>query len=245
MHRFHLRPSTFFRIFVAVVTFALGLGAVGIWPRPGASPGTPPAAVAAGPPAADPARATVSVRDTPANAAEDEEEDAVFEGRYANYVYGYSVDMPAGMVGVGSTPPAPQHGFVIDLDNPRSTAWFGQKDSPESYLSVDGSYNSFDWQRLGDAANSNLKWLREKGQNVRVRSRALTRLGSLPALRVVVDYERGGVEMVNDEIVAFRTEGADPSPVYRLDLVTPLSKYERNRPALEATQKGWCLQPIE
>ena len=38
---------------------------------------------------------------------------------YRNYVYGYSVEIPYGIVGVGSRPPAPQHGFGIDLDDRR------------------------------------------------------------------------------------------------------------------------------
>jgi hypothetical protein len=190
---------------------------------------------------ADPARAEVSIRDTPTDDAE--EEDAVFDkGRYENYVYGYSVEIPAGMVGAGSRPPAPQHGFGIDLDNPRSTAWRGAPEFPKSYIYLDGSYNSLEWRRLDDVVNSNLSFLREEGKNVRVRSRTATRLGGLRALRVVALYEKDGVEMVSDEIVAF---GSEASPVYTLDLSTPLSKYERDRPVLEALRKSWCLQPVE
>lgn len=189
--------------------------------------------------------AEVSMRDTPAANSEDAE--AVFEGSYENYVYGYSVEIPAGMLGVGSTPPAPQHGFVIDLDNPGSAAWLGQRDAPESYISADGSYNSLGWKRLDEAADDQLTYLREKGVNVRVQSRTTTHLAGLRAVRVVARYEKGGEVWVSDDIVALRRwdDSGEVSIVYTLDLNTPLSKYERDRLVLEEMQKGWCLQPVE
>lgn len=235
MRRIHLKPSALFGINVAAAAFALGLAAAGLWPRPVASPPAPPAAVVA------PAQAEVSMRDT----YEAEDGEAVFKGRYKNYVYGYFVSIPAGMVGVGSTPPAPQHGFGIDLDDPYSTAWNGATCCPKSYLYVDGSYNSLEWKWLDDAVASHLNFLREKAENVRVQSRTLTRLGGLRAVRVIALYEEGSVEMVSDEVVAFMHEAGDEaSVVYTLGLSTPLSKYERDRPVLETMQESWCLQPI-
>ncbi|MCA1619570.1 MAG: hypothetical protein LC795_09730 [Acidobacteria bacterium] len=233
MRRFTLKPKTFFKLFVAAAAFALGLFAAGLWPRRVASPTPPPAAPA-------PSRATVSVRDTFADGAEDGE--AVFEGRYENYVYGYSVHLPAGMVGAGSTPPAPQHGFGIDLDHPRSTVWRGVRGFPKSYLYVDGSYNSLEWERLDDAVNAHLSYKREDGVAVRVLSKTQTRLGDLRAVRVVARYEERGEQMVWDAVFAF---GDGASPVYTLALSTPLSKYERDRPVLEEVRATWRLQPAE
>ena len=234
MRRFKLSPLTLFKLFVAAAALALGLASARLWPRRSAPSPAPPLAATA------PERAQVTVRDTYVREAPDSPRR--FEREYRNYVYGYSVGIPAGMVGSGSTPPAPDHGFGIDLDDPRSTAWNGRPGFPQSYLNVDGSYNSYDWERLDDAVNSRLGFLREKGGNVRVLSRAETRLGGLRALRVVARYERDGVEMVSDEVVAF---GPEASPVYRLSLSTPLAKYERDRPVLEALQASWCLQPVE
>lgn len=240
MCHFTLRPKTFFVLSVAALAFALGLACAGLWPRRAASPSTPPA-----PPAAHaPARATVSVRDT--FAGEVETEEAVFKGRYENSVYGYSVRIPAGMVGAGSTPPAPRHGFGIDLDNPRSTAWKEARAFPKSYLYVDGSYNSIGWRRLEDASDAQLGYLREDGRGVRVRGRTRTSLGGLPALRVVAHYEQGGERMVYDAVFAFKVEeGGAASVVYTLALSTPLSKYERDRPVLEEVRAAWHLQPVE
>lgn len=238
MRRFTLRPKTFFGLSVAVLAFALGLAGAGLWPRRAASPSMmPPAAHA-------PAQATVSVRDTFADKIETE--DAVFEGRYENHVYGYSVQIPAGMRGAGATPPAPQHGFGIDLDNPRSTAWKDARDFPKSYLYVDGSYNSVEWKRLEDAADAQVGYLREGGREVRVRGRKRTSLGGLPALRVVAQYEERGRRMVYDAVFAFRVEeDGEASVVYTLALITPLSRYERDRPVLEEMRAAWHLQPVE
>ena len=239
MRRTKLGPAIFFKLFVAAAAFALGLAAAGLWPRQTAAPVPPPAP-------APPAQAVVTVRDTPSDSADEESGGpSVYEGSYRNYTYGYSVEIPAGMVGMGSTPPAPQHGFVINLDSPRSTRGPYGAEAPKSHVYVDGSYNSLEWEQLEDAAGFNFKWRHKCFESVRQVSREWTRLGGLRALRVVLRYESDGVEMVNDETVAFRTEGKDPSPVYTLDLDTPLSKYERDRPVLEALLKGWRLQSIE
>jgi hypothetical protein len=233
MHRIKLGPSTFFKLFIAAATLVLGLAAASLWPRQSAQQPAPPVAVA-------PARAEVSVRDT----SENEPPDAArrFEHSYDNDTYGFSIRLPAGVVGAGSTPPAPDHGFGIDLDHPGSTAWNGRPDFPKSYLYVDGSYNSLEWERLDEAADSHLSFLREKGRNVRVRSRKDTLLDDVPALRIVALYEEDGVEMVSDAVFAFRLdEDGEVSVVYTLALSTPLSKYERDRPVFEAVWEGCHL----
>jgi hypothetical protein len=237
MRCFKLGPSAFFKLLAAAAAFALGLAAAGLWPRQSARPSAAPAAVSPAQP-----RAEVSVRDTYADAPPAPERR--FEHSYRNYVYGFSVSIPAGMVGSGSTPPAPDHGFGIDLDNPHSTAWNGAAEFPKSYLYVDGSYNSVEWERLGDVAETHLRYLRENRRNVSVWRRKTTRLGGLSATRIVARYEEGGVEMVSDEVIAFQGDVGEATAVYTLSLSTPLSKYERDRPVLEEMQKGWCLQPI-
>jgi hypothetical protein len=224
---------------IIVATLALGCGAGLVYALKG-EPRTACAVVAVTM-AADPARAEVNIRDTPGDGAE--EEDPVIDGgSYENYVYGYSVKLPAGMVGMASPPPAPQHGFGIDLDNPRSTDWIHEPDFPKSYLYVDGCYNSMEYAGVNDAVRSHLSALRENGKNVRVLSRTATSLGGLRAARVVTHYEEDGEEMVSDEVVAI---GGGADVVFTLALSTPLSKYERDKSALEALRNSWCLQPVE
>jgi hypothetical protein len=238
MSRFgdHLLSRKASGIVVAVLAFACGAGLAYELKR---EPRTECAAVAPEKPA-DPARAEVSMRDTRGD--EDEGGDAIFEGFYANYAYGYSVEIPAGMIGLGSTPPAPQHGFGIDLDNPRSTTWMHGPEFPKSHIYADGCANSLEWERLDDAVKSQLSFLREKGKHVRLLSRTATTLGGLPAVRLVARYVEGGEEMVSDEVVSI---GGGLDAVHTLSLSTPLSKYERDRPVLEAMRQSWRLQPVE
>jgi hypothetical protein len=235
----HLLRQKAAGIIVAALAFACGAGLAHTLRRE-----PPPAAATAR--LAVPARAEVSMRDTAAGAGEEEGSPVFDKGVYENYVYGYSVRIPAGVVGLGSPPPAPQHGFGIDLDHPRSTGWARGDEFPRSYLYVDGSYNSMEYGRLEDAINSHQNFLREKWRGVRVMSRAETRLGGLPASRVLTRYVADGVEMVSDEVVAFRVEtDGEASVVYTVSMSTPLSKYERDRPLFEELLSGWCLQPVE
>jgi hypothetical protein len=230
----HLLQKKVSGIVVAALAFACGAGLAHALRRE--PPRTCAAVVTAKP--ADPARAEVSIRDTP----EDEAEDAIFEGSYANYAYGYSVEIPVGMIGLGATPPAPQHGFGIDLDEPGSTAWNGAPGFPKSYLYVDGSYDSLEWGRPEAAVTFHLRSLRDEGHPLVVLRRTTTSLGGLRAVRAVALYMEDGREMVSDEVVAV---GGEAGAVYTLSLSTPLSKYERDRPILEAMLKSWCLQPVE
>lgn len=224
---------------IIVATLALGCGvglAYALKDEP-VSPRADPTVTSCGAPDS----AEVSIRDTPKDEAE-EEDPVIDEGSYANYAYGYSVKLPAGMVGMGAPPPAPQHGFGIDLDNPRSTEWIHEPEFPKSYLYVDGCYNSMEYAGVDDAVRSHLSALRETGKNVRVLSRTATTLGGLRAVRVVAHYEENGEEIVSDEVVAI---GGQADAVFTLALSTPLSKYERDRPVLEALRRSWCLQPVE
>jgi hypothetical protein len=50
-----------------------------------------------------------------------------YRGLYSNVDYGFSVEIPKGLVGVGAALHAPNHGFVITLH-------------PQSLVSVDASY---------------------------------------------------------------------------------------------------------
>ena len=237
MRRFKPSPSTAFKLLVAAVAFTLGLAVACLRPR--RSDPAPPAL------AAPPARAEVTVRDTFGDAAA-RGRGAVYVGTYVNHQYGYSVILPAGMRGAGSAPPAPDHGFGIDLDNPHSTAWSGRPDFPKSYLYVGGSYSSPVWERPEQAADAHLRHLGEEGRGMRVQSREGTLLGGLPAERVVARYEEDGAEMVSDRIVAFRRDGDGAARVvYTVALSTPLAKYGRDRPALEVVRMFWHLQPLD
>ena len=55
-------------------------------------------------------------------ASEDDASGRQFRGRYANIDYGFSVEIPAQVVGEGTAAPAPNHGFAIEFDK-KSVVW--------------------------------------------------------------------------------------------------------------------------
>ena len=61
-------------------------------------------------------------------ASEDDASGCQFRGRYANIDYGFSVEIPAQVVGEGTAAPAPNHGFAISFDE-------------KSVLLVDATYD--------------------------------------------------------------------------------------------------------
>jgi hypothetical protein len=103
-----------FKLFFAATAFTLGLASSELWQSNPAPP--PPARYVT----SDPALPVLSFS-TPAQDMRRDEGDAREEGRYYNYDFGFSVDIPKGMVGVRPPAPMPNHGFVIDPENPQAT----------------------------------------------------------------------------------------------------------------------------
>jgi len=165
-----------------------------------------------------------------------------FEGRYSNYDYAYSVQIPDGMIGFGAC--HTNHGFGINLMDPTSRLWLKQTEDgtfPRSYLSVDASYN-VDWQSLNQAAKSNMEYLKEDGaSNIELVNKTRTRLSRLPAVRLVLKYNKSGEAVVKVLIIAFRKEG---DIVYTLDLTTTAFRYDRDNESLSRLQRTLALQPL-
>ena len=165
-----------------------------------------------------------------------------FEGRYSNYDYAYSVQIPDGMIGFGAC--HTNHGFGINLMDPTSRLWLKQTEDgtfPRSYLSVDASYN-VDWQSLNQAAKSNMEYLKEDGaSNIELVNKTRTRLSRLPAVRLVLKYNKSGEAVVKVLIIAFRKEG---DIVYTLDLTTTALRYDNDNETLSRLQQTLVLQPL-
>lgn len=160
-------------------------------------------------------------------------------GVYSNYDYAYAVVVPDGVIGAWSC--VTNHGFGVDLTNPKSLAWLEQKGWPEAYLYVDASYNSAFMKSVNDEVQNHLRWLREgSNDEVKLISQTRTRLASLPAKRFIIRYRNAQEVMVADEVCAFR--GGDI--VYSINLTTPQSRYDKDKAVLEQMQKSWRLQPL-
>jgi hypothetical protein len=222
-----------FRLLAAGVAFALGVASTRQWLRR-LTFQPPPSAVVGS------AQSTQLEQIKCASSDNDIRDESRVEDRYYNYNFGFSVDLPRGMVGRTSPPPMPQHGFVIDLENPQARK---SDSNSRSEIVVDASYNSLEWRSFDEAIRDDLSWVSEGGNHIKSLSRTPVRLGGLHAMRFVQVYENNLEEMINDVTLAFRKENEE-EVVYTISLNTPLSRYEQDKAAVAYLQKTWCLQPL-
>jgi hypothetical protein len=230
-HRRSLPPAA-----TTALTFLVGVASTQTRPAP--SPTSPPGGVAA--------RAVVVAAAPPKAEADFDGYGSAVGGLYTNDVYGFSVEVPEGMLGFTATAPAPDHGFGVDLDRPRSCGWMRPSEGfPKSYLYVDGSYNSGDAETLDELARHVLGYVKtDEGTSVKVVGRRRTRLGGLPAVRLVVEYTADGVRVVDDTVLAFRNgEGGDV--VYTVGLTAPAASYDEHRRVLDSARQTFRLRPLE
>jgi hypothetical protein len=94
-----------------------------------------------------------------------------FRGLYVNVDYGFSVEIPDGLIGKGAPTHAPNHGFTINL-NPKSAVWvdatYDMPDSPHTF----GRFNT----RLG-TLKAELKSWKTTGQGSESLYRAIVARG--------------------------------------------------------------------
>jgi hypothetical protein len=102
-----------------------------------------------------------------------------YRGSYVNPIFGYSVALPDNLMGVGSRPPAPNHGISIDLD-----------DGAGSQIATDAEYNALDSKSATEVAELNVSGLRDfrGASKIKVRRESST-LCNLPAVRQTIEYE--------------------------------------------------------
>ena len=151
-----------------------------------------------------------------------------YRGAYRNKAYGYSVVIPANLVGYDSVNPFYQHGFGILLGA-----------EPQSYLFVNGEPNSLEFARPADAASQSLKYIRKDGK---VESSKITdsQLGPLRAALLVATYTcPGSTERYTAaSLVAI---GPDKSNFYQVTLYARSDRFEQDRAVLDALAKSWKL----
>ena len=135
----------------------------------------------------------------------------VVRGRYNNVDYGYSVDIPTGLVGERSAAPNPDHGFRITL-SPKSVVWvdasYDMPDTPQTF----GTLNS----RLGTLKAERKSWRTTESGGEQLHQ-AIAALGSGGIVYVIqVDTtprHKDSAYRIFDAIVrSFRTIPVRPSP---------------------------------
>lgn len=101
-----------------------------------------------------------------------------FRGSYVNPIFGYSINIPDDLIGLGAVPPAPNHGITITLD-----------DSPGSHIEIDAEYNALDLTSATQQADMALEGLKQLGASKIGIKREMTSLCNLSALRQTLRYQ--------------------------------------------------------
>jgi len=163
------------------------------------------------------------------------QDDGTRRGFYYNCGYGYAFHIPKGFVGRGEPDGHPQHGVRI---------WMSER--PESYVWIDGSSNSLEWQTLDDAAKFQREALKDRGTDVSLIERQVTRLGRLKALSLTFSYVENGTgsRVIEEVVVAQRRSKGEAEIIYTIGLKTPRTTYQRGRQMLENVLRTWQLRPL-
>lgn len=152
---------------------------------------------------------------------------AKFTGTYSNFVYGYSVKVPRGLVGHNTPAPSPQHGYGIVL------SW-----EPRAYIFVDGSYNSSEAKNANEIEETYLKFLQEESAEVIKVEKSRSVLGPLSARRYVAKHT---CKKLRGTFIEDMTIALHKGVVYSAGLLTTPDRYLRDKPVLEQMLKTWRL----
>jgi len=155
---------------------------------------------------------------------------------YSNFDYGFAVKLPNDLVGFRPSSPAPNHGFGIDLSK-----------QPVSYVWVDASYNSLDWESFDDAMNFQINTLKsEKNRGVVLLKKESAQLSTLKAIRFALKYKaaKTNEERIDELIVAFRNIRKNDPIVYTIGITTSADRYEKDRNILLQLQQNWVLKKL-
>jgi hypothetical protein len=135
---------------------------------------------------------------------------------YTNQEYGYTVTIPAGVIGKSVHPTIPAYGIGMLL-------------SREGFLMVEGGCNWPKWTSLDVAAETYVKWMSAEAATVDSVEQQPATLGGIPAIRVTVRYTcPADTPMVKDLFLAIQG-----GRLYRIDLIATAAKYDAYRPMLE------------
>lgn len=150
-----------------------------------------------------------------------------FQGTYENKAgYAFRVTIPSGLTGLKTHPPAPQHGFTIDLGS-------------GAYISVDGSYNAQFFPTARHAAEARAEYLANKQISPPLHQN--TKLAGLPAIVTTIRYRenKSALEHEHRSIIALRP--ATPEIIYEilLDATTPV--FPKDLSDFRALQRSFRL----
>lgn len=168
-----------------------------------------------------------SCNEFPASSFENDPSLTKHEGKYVNDAWGYSIEIPKGLIGKSAPPDHPQHGFGILLSR-----------KPLGYIWVDGSANSLEWKSLYQAANAHISWIREGALKILTVEKHQTKLSGFQAVRLVVRYECPKANLTEDYFIAIDSRQI----VYTIALTAESKRYPSYKKILENIANTWQLR---
>lgn len=158
-----------------------------------------------------------------------------YHERYVNEGYGYSVEIPKGLIGTGSSSPAPNHGISITLS-----------EQPEARIWTDGSFNSQFWSTLDEAAAAHVEGSKDEASQVEVVRRSATHLHDLTATRITLRRKDSGSSeaIIEDVILALRDTKGEVGIVYTVSLITTEARYNQDKEVFNQVLHSWRARKL-
>jgi hypothetical protein len=141
--------------------------------------------------------------------------ETLWTGQFANCDYGFYVLLPPGVVGHSNLPPNPIHGFAIAL--PESETLQQVNRAAKGPLG-EREYDTSDAQTLKESISTYISLVADGEHGRTVKETGATRLGTLPATRVKVEYDGPSGKLIEEEIIAVR--GSTRLECARLSTIT-------------------------
>jgi hypothetical protein len=167
--------------------------------------------------------------------------ETIWMGKYSNCDHGYYVLLPSGVIGhSGSLPPAPNHGFQIDLANrsktlavqPNSVRTFWVWDSP-GFESESGDSKPVD--SPGDTQSAGTT-----GASQFLR-RTFLRVGGQKAVHIHSSLKNGEDLLLEDDVNFY---SADAKTEYQFKLITPKADYAADKHLFDQVLAGFRFTTI-
>jgi hypothetical protein len=155
--------------------------------------------------------------------------ETIWRGRYANCDMGYAVDLPKRVVAHAGLPPMPNHGFLISVSDPGTTAEVtlaGQR--------IVDAYDQYDALEPG-SARAYLNWELRQVPNVKSLQIREMMFRGLPTTEA--RYRAGAADF--SELVIYRK-----GSIYVLSLRTTAQNYAGDSALFAQIRAGFHLRPL-
>jgi hypothetical protein len=179
---------------------------------------------------------------TPAPHWHETDTETLWTGRYTNCDFGYSVLLPAGIVGHGAKSPDPNRGFTVDPVAPQSTKAFNTAESSR-YIDV---FNFYDLEDHGESTAATLDYYSSLGEigdqkDVQAIGRQISNLAGLSARRLEDRWVENSTAMRRDRIIAYRRAGGI---LYQFTLQSPEKTYAADEQLFHRIVDGFRLSKL-